>query len=82
IGGMDTFARGLQLAAKIRAEGVLQRMIEERYSSWESGVGTEIEGGCHDFKTLEKYMLEKGDVDPCTSGRQELFENVVNRYVM
>jgi xylose isomerase len=30
---------------------------------------------------LEKYTLAKGDVTPNTSGRQELFENVVNRYV-
>jgi len=42
----------------------------------------EIESGSHDFHTLEKYMLEKGDVDPCTSGRQELFENVVNQYIL
>jgi xylose isomerase len=30
---------------------------------------------------LEKYMLAKGDATPNQSGRQELFENVVNRYV-
>ena len=43
--------------------------------------GAEIEAGRHDFASLEKYMLEKRDVEPNTSGRQELFENVVNRYV-
>jgi len=81
IGGMDTFAMGLKLAAKIRAEGVLDGMVTERYASWDSGIGAEIEGDKHDFKTLEKYMLEKGDVTPNTSGHQELFENVVNRYI-
>jgi len=82
VGGMDTFAKGLKIAAQIRADGELERMVRQRYASWELGVGTEIEAGAHDFKSLEKYMLAKGDAAPNTSGRQELFENVVNRYVL
>jgi len=82
IGGMDTFAKGLKIAAAIRAEGELERMVNDRYDSWDSGIGAEIEAGKHDFASLEKYMLQKGDVTPNTSGRQELFENVVNRYVL
>lgn len=81
IGGMDCFAKGLKIAAAIRAEGEIARMVKERYSSWDAGIGAEIEAGKHNFKTLEKYMLEKGDVSPNTSGRQELFENIVNRYI-
>ncbi len=81
IGGMDTFAMGLKLAAKIRADGELARMVQQRYASWDSGIGAEIEQGKHNFKSLEQYMLAKGDVAPNTSGRQELFENVVNRYI-
>ncbi len=81
IGGMDAFAKGLKIAAAIRADGVLDGMVRDRYSSWDIGIGTEIESGEHNFASLEKYMLEKGDVTPNTSGRQELFENVVNRYV-
>jgi len=81
IGGMDTFAMGLKIAAAMRADGVLDGMVQQRYGSWDSGVGAEIEAGKHDFASLEKYMLEKGDVTPNTSGRQELFENVVNRYI-
>ena len=81
IGGMDAFAQGLKIAAAIRADGDMAKMIEDRYSSWDSGIGTEIDAGKHDFKSLEAYMLEKGDVTPCVSARQELFENVVNRYI-
>lgn len=81
IGGMDAFAKGLKVAAKIRAEGELAKMVKDRYSSWDSGIGAEIEAGKHCFKSLEKYMLEKGEAAPNKSGRQELFENVVNRYV-
>ncbi len=82
VGGMDTFAKGLKIAAAIRADGVLAEMLADRYRSWDSNIGAEIEAGRHDFASLEKYMLEKGDVTPNTSGRQELFENVVNRYVL
>ncbi len=82
IGGMDTFAKGLKIAAAIRADGEVARMVQDRYSSWDGGVGAEIEAGKHDFASLEKYMIEKGDVTPNTSGRQELFENVVNRYTI
>ena len=81
IGGMDTFAKGLKIAAAMRASGEIDAMVKDRYSSWDSGVGAEIEAGKHSFKTLEKYMLDKGEATPNTSGRQELFENVVNRYV-
>jgi len=81
VGGMDTFARGLQIAARIRADGVLDEMVRDRYSSWDSGVGAEIEAGQHDFASLEKYMLRKREAAANRSGRQELFENVVNRYI-
>ncbi|MGQ9575829.1 MAG: xylose isomerase [Thermoguttaceae bacterium] len=81
IGGMDTFAKGLKIAAAIRADGELARMLRDRYRSWDSGIGAEIESGKHDFVSLEKYMLRKGEITPNASGRQELFENVVNRYI-
>ncbi len=81
IGGMDAFAKGLKIAAAIRADGEIARMVKDRYASWDSGLGAEIEAGKHSFDSLEKYMLAKGDVAPNRSGRQELFENVVNRYV-
>ncbi|HUT14484.1 MAG TPA: xylose isomerase [Thermoguttaceae bacterium] len=81
IGGMDCFAQGLKVAAAMRADGVLGEMVKERYRSWDTGTGAEIEAGEHDFASLEKYMLAKGDVTPNVSGRQELFENVVNRYI-
>jgi xylose isomerase len=81
IGGMDAFAQGLRIAAAIRGDGELARMVKDRYSSWDAGIGAEIEAGKHNFASLEKYMSAKGDVTPNKSGRQELFENVVNRYV-
>ncbi len=81
IGGMDAFARGLKIAAAIRKDGVLDEFIKERYSSWDEGIGKEIESGQADFKSLEKYMLKQGEIRPNQSGRQEMLENLINRYL-
>ena len=80
IGGMDAFAKGLKIAADMRKTGEITKMVKDRYSSWDCGIGADIEAGKCDFKSLEKYMLDKGEAAPNTSGRQELFENIVNRY--
>jgi xylose isomerase len=81
IGGMDAFAHGLKIAAAIRKDGLLSKFVKERYGSWDTGVGAEIEGGKATFETLEAYMLKKGDAEKNTSGRQEMLENIVNRYM-
>jgi xylose isomerase len=81
IGGMDAFARGLKIAAAIRADGGLQDFVDQRYGSWEKGIGQEIEAGKHDFKSLSDYMINKGEADANASGRQEFLENYVNRFV-
>ena len=45
IGAMDTFARGLRIAAKIIEEGKIDGLVKERYSSFDSGIGKKIEEG-------------------------------------
>jgi xylose isomerase len=81
IGGMDAFAVGLKIAAQIRKDGVLQDFVKQRYGSWDTGIGEKIEKAQAKFEELETYLLEKGDVTPNASGRQEMLENIVNRYV-
>jgi xylose isomerase len=81
IAGMDTFARGLKIAAAIRADGRLADFVKKRYSSWDSGIGAKIEAGKSNFKDLEAYMLKKGDADPCVSGRQEYLESLINEFI-
>lgn len=81
IGGMDAFARGLKIAAAIREDGAVDDFVNERYASWNVGIGAEIEAGKADFKSLEKYMLDKGEITPNASGRQEMLENLFNRYM-
>jgi xylose isomerase len=81
IGGMDAFARGLKIAAAIRADGELQDFVQNRYRSWDAGIGAEIESGKATFEKLESYMLKKGEAEANESGRQEMLENLVNRYL-
>ena len=81
IGGMDTFARGLKIAAAIRADGRLAEFVRNRYRSWDAGVGKKIESGKASFKTLETYMLKKGEVSKNESGRQEFLENLINEFI-
>lgn len=81
IGGMDAFARGAKIAAAIRQDGILSKFVQERYASYDSGIGQKIESGQATFADLEKYMLEKGEAAPNTSGRQEWIENLINLYV-
>ncbi len=81
IAGMDAFARGLKIAAAIRRDGRLAEFVRQRYSSWHTGVGEKIEKGKAGFKELETYMLEKGDIQPNASGRQEFLENLINEFV-
>ena len=81
IGGMDAFAHGLKIAAAIRKDGVLKNIVKERYASWDGGIGADIESGKMKFEELEAYMLKKGDANANVSGRQEMIENVLNRYL-
>ena len=81
IGAMDAFAQGLKIAARIRHDGLLKDFVQQRYASWDSGIGAQIEKGEVGFSELEAYMLQKGNPTPNTSGRQEMLENIINRYL-
>ena len=81
IGGMDAFARGLKIAAAIRKDGRLEKFVQQRYASWDIGIGAKIETGKVGFKELEAYMLAKGEASPNASGRQEFLENLINEFI-
>ncbi len=80
IGGMDTLARGLLMAARIQEEGILDQMVQERYQSWKQDLGAKIEAGKTDFRELEKLTLAASE-PPSRSGRQEEYETLLNAYL-
>lgn len=80
IGGMDTFARGLLIAHKIMEDKVLADFVDERYSSFNSGIGAEIISGKASLEDLEKWILNN-PAPVMKSGRQEMLENIINSYL-
>lgn len=81
IGGMDAFARGLKIAAAIRADGVLNDFVRQRYSTYDNGIGRRIEAGTVSLNDLDTYIQESTSLTANTSGRQEMLENLINRYI-
>jgi xylose isomerase len=69
---MDAFARGLRIAAAIRADGRLAQMLKDRYASWDNGIGASIEAGKESFESLEKHAMGKPDPVQHGSGRRNI----------
>ena len=80
IGGADTFARALLTADKIITSSSYESLRKQRYSSFDSGKGKEFEEGKLSLKDLYKIAQENGEL-PLVSGKQELFENIINQYI-
>ena len=80
IGGVDTFARGLLVADKIISSSHYDALREKRYSSFDSGKGKDFEDGKLDFTDLYEIAKENGELE-LQSGKQELFENIINQYI-
>ncbi len=79
--GMDAFAHGLKAAARLHEDKVFENVLEERYASYNTGIGKQIVDGAVGFKELEAYVLEKVTLEPNKSGRQEVLEAMLNQYI-
>ncbi|MEO0527789.1 MAG: xylose isomerase [Bacteroidota bacterium] len=80
IGGADVFARALLTAEKIINSSSYNPLRKKRYASFDSGAGKSFENGALDFGQLYEIAKENGEL-PLTSGKQELFENLINQYI-
>ena len=81
IGGMDVCARGLLAAAAMLEDGTLEGKIEDRYQGWSKELGTDILSGVHNLETLAQMVEDKQLEPEPKSGQQELYENIINRFV-
>jgi xylose isomerase len=81
IAGMDTFAKGLKIAAKMIEDGKMDKYVADRYQSYNTGIGKDIVNKKVGFKDLEIYALEHDNVVNI-SGRQEMLESVLNKYIL
>ncbi|WNC14792.1 xylose isomerase [Brevibacillus brevis] len=81
IAGMDSYAKGLKVAAKLIEDRAFDQVIEHRYRSFKEGIGKEIVEGRATLHTLEQYALE--NTPPKNeSGRLELLRSVLNQYIL
>ena len=80
IGGMDVFARALITAHNVLENSNYSSLRKTRYDSFNSGKGKEFEEGKLNLISLAQYAQE-GSEPLLKSGRQELFENIINRYI-
>jgi xylose isomerase len=80
IGGADTFARALITADKIMTSSPYKKLREQRYESFNSDKGAAFESGTLQLQDLYQIALENGELD-AQSGKQELFENIINQYI-
>jgi len=80
IGGADTFARALLAADKIISSSDYESLRKERYSSFDSGKGKDFENGKLSLTDLYELAKANGELQ-LRSGKQELFENIINQYI-
>ncbi|GIV38045.1 MAG: hypothetical protein KatS3mg032_2424 [Cyclobacteriaceae bacterium] len=80
IGGMDAFARALLAAHAVLENGEYLKLRKERYRSFDSGTGRQFEQGKLTLTDLKALALKSGEPE-LISGRQEYFENLINRFV-
>jgi len=81
IGGMDAFARGLEIAWAILEDGRLDDLLRARYADWESEFGRKILENHKTLDDLEDHVLRHGE-PVRNSGRQEMLENLINDFVL
>jgi len=81
ISGMDAFARALEAAAAILEKSPYLKMRKERYASFDSGKGKAFENGELSLEDMREYALALGKEPAQTSGKQELYEAMLNMYI-
>lgn len=85
IAGMDTFAAGLLVAAKMHEDKFIQNLQAERYASYDSGVGATIEDGTATLASLEQYALDIPQAKLIEATKSDHLESVkatINNYII
>ena len=79
IAAMDAMARALENAAALLEESPIQKMVAERYASFDEGLGKKFENGELTLEDVYAYGKEVNEPKQ-TSGKQELYEAILNMY--
>ena len=79
VAAMDVMARALLSAADIIEHSPIPQMVKERYQSFDQGEGKRFEEGKMTLEEAYEYGKRVGEPKQ-TSGKQELYEAIVNMY--
>ncbi len=81
VGGIDTLARALLVAADMLERRTLEDPLTARYAGWDGALGKAILDGTVSMDELTTKVAS-GEIDPDpVSGGQELLEGLVNRRI-
>lgn len=80
ISAMDAFSRALIIAHDIMEKSPYLEMRKNRYTSFDSGNGKAFEEGKLGLEDLRNFALKNGE-PLITSGKQELYEALINMYI-
>ncbi len=81
IGGMDAFARGLEVAHALLTRSPWESWRAERYASFDSGRGRDFAEGRLGLADLAGLAGELGEPVQ-RSGKQERYENLLNQFLL
>ncbi|HIY58894.1 MAG TPA: xylose isomerase [Candidatus Tetragenococcus pullicola] len=81
IAGMDTYARGLKAAAKLKEEHFFDDIKEKRYATFNEGIGKKIVDNEVNLESLTEYALAHDDVQ-LESSHLEYIKNCLNDYLV
>ncbi|MCQ2787249.1 MAG: xylose isomerase, partial [Bacilli bacterium] len=79
--GMDTYALGLINADKLIRDGRIEKMIKEKYASFNTGIGKKIVSDKTSLEELSKYACKLKDAKLPKSNHQELMQSIVNQII-
>jgi xylose isomerase len=80
IGGMDSFARGLEIAHDILHSSTYSDSRAARYGSFSAGPGAEFSAGNLSLAQMRDFAVAAGE-PAHSSGKQEWYENLINQYM-
>ena len=83
--GMDSYAAGLLVAARMHEEGIINDLVAERYSSFDSGIGATVEDGTATLASLEEHALDIPQAELMAAVKSDHLESVkatINNYIV
>ena len=81
VAAMDVLALSLERAAAMVQNDRLQQFKDQRYAGWQQPLGQAVLTGEFSLESLAEHAFAHELNPQAVSGRQEMLEGVVNRFI-